>query len=555
MGSYMRLGSFLLADELADLPYGKLHRALTTAGRNLDRHCLLFTFSDELLKAGLSSRWPEAQRLAAQLAGNRGFGSGYRLDPGKPAHLTCDYLPGRTLAQVLEKVKEEQAPLGVEHALMVLQGLAQAVIQMHERGLRHGALSPHSAWVSYEGAALILDAPVGTALQATLPGAPALKAALEPYQCAAPASPFQQDLFSLGAILFEMLTLEPPPGAPGLAAALDQATLRAAQEEAALPGDLLGFLKRLLMVGQPFAGAPEFNGALERVLYDGEYSPTTFSTAFLMHTLFRDELEADAMALQRDQGADFTPFLAPEGAAQAPPQAARSSNRPVYLLLGGIAVVVAAGFGFMYYRMRQSENERLVEARSTQARLAAIQRDKEAAEAKLAEIAKQEEAQKTLEELFGKQAEEAATQEAREAARRDLEAAKRKRGDLARQKAEALRKLGQPGAGGGPADPGAGDLDTPPVATQVTSPQLPKGGAQALPPALRQADLKVFLKVLVDASGHPQQAVVVKGVEGNYGYNDAAQNAALASTYTPGMKNGKPASGWLNLEFDFGMPK
>ncbi len=270
MGSYMRLGSFLSADELAELPYGKLHRALTTAGRNLDRHHLLFTFSDELLKAGLPSRWPDAQRLAAQLAGSRGFGSSYRLDPGKPAHLTCDYLPGRTLAQVLEKVKEEQAPLGVEHALMVLQGLAQAVILMHEKGFRHGALSPHSAWVSYEGAALILDAPVGTALQAMLPGAPALKAALEPYQCAVPASPFQQDLFGLGAILFEMLTLEPPPGAPGLAAALDQATLRAAQEEAALPGDLLEFLKRLMMVGQPFAGAPEFNGALERVLYDGE---------------------------------------------------------------------------------------------------------------------------------------------------------------------------------------------------------------------------------------------------------------------------------------------
>ena len=66
--------------------------------------------------------------------------------------------------------------------------------------------------MSYEGATQILDAPVGAVLQALLPKAPALKAALAPYRAAAPASPFQQDLFALGAILYEMLTLEPLAG-------------------------------------------------------------------------------------------------------------------------------------------------------------------------------------------------------------------------------------------------------------------------------------------------------------------------------------------------------
>jgi hypothetical protein len=47
--------------------------------------------------------------------------------------------------------------------------------------------------------------------------------------------------------------------------------------------------------------------------------------------------------------------------------------------------------------------------------------------------------------------------------------------------------------------------------------------------------------------------VILKG--GTPEFNEAAQNAALASTYAPGTRNGKPASGWLNMEFNFGKPR
>jgi hypothetical protein len=572
MASYTRVGSFLLADELAQVPYGRIHRALTLSGRALERHYLLFTFTDELLGAGLGSKWPEAQKAAALLAGVRGFGTGYRFDPAKPAHMACDYLPGRSLAQVLDKVREEQIPLGVEHALVVLQGLAQALVVLHDKGLRHGALSPASAWITYEGATQILDAPVGGVFQALLPKAPVLKAALEPYRSPVPANLLQQDLYGLGAVFYEMLTLEQLPAAANIPEALAQATLRAAQEEAPVPEEIMAFLKRLLMVGQPFGSAPEFNAALERVLYDGEYSPTTFNMAFLMHTLFREENELDSVALKNDQGADFSAYLPPETSAPAAARPPKGSNRPVYILLGGIAVLLVAGLGFMYWRMQVSDRLHQIEVKSTQARLEAYLRDKQAAEAKVAELTKQEEAQKTLEDLFGKQVEEATTTEARAAAKRDLESAKQRRADLARQKAEALaqkQKLAQPGqapegqtpAGGQApaAQPAAGappaDLDAQPAVAQMGSAQIPKGGARALPPSLQQSEIKVSLRVFVDATGKPQKVVILQGVEGNYGYNDSAQNAALASTFTPGRKNGKPTAGWLTMEINFGKPQ
>jgi hypothetical protein len=621
MAAYHRLGSYLLADVLAPVPSAKLHRAVTTAGSSWEAHHLLFLFSDELIAAGLATHAAQIQRNGDHLAGLRGFPVNFRFVADGPV-LSCDYVPGRTLAQVLARVRDEMVPLGVDHALTVLQSLAQSILLMHEHDLRHGALSPHSAWVAYEGATLLLDAPVAPVLQTLLPRTPALAAALAPYRPQAAASPFQEDLFALGAILYEMLTLEALPTS-ALAETLAKATLRAAQEEAPLPAELLAFLRRLLQLEPPFADAAEFQTTLERVLYDGEYSPTTFNMAFLMHTLFRDENEADAEAVKADQGTNFTPFL-PAAAAQAEaavpaaaapgPRAGRSGR---YLLIAG-GVLAAALLGGMYYQMSQGNQAHQQAQKDLQSRIAALQAAKEANDAKLAEITKQEEAQKALEQMFGQQVEQGSTAEARDTAKKDLEAARQKAKDLARERREAhdrqdalaaafnayaaksSRNLATPqaaaafnavaakpptqnqnqnlatsqaaaafnavagkpaqnlaatpAAGAAAAAPAAAPASvTRPTVTQKSVPQAPRAGS--LPASLQQSELKVSLKVFVDAAGRPLKVVVLKGVEGNYGYNDAAQNAALASSYAPGAANGKPTSGWLDMEYDFGKAK
>ena len=549
MASYERLGSFLFSDALATTSWAVIHRAISTTGAAFQRHHFLCTFPDEVLAAGLAAHASEIQRAAAQLGQLRGVGANYQFENGKPPFLVCDYTPGRSLAQVLDKTREEQVPLGVDHALSVLHAMAQAVIQMHDRDVRHGALSPQSAWVSYEGAVQILDAPLGAVLQDLLPKAPTLRAALLPYRHTREANAFQQDLFALGAIFYELLTLEKLPTGSAISEALGRATLKAAQEEEGIPGQILGCLKRMLLVGQPFTSATEFNSVLEQVLYDGDYSPTTFNMAFLMHTLFREENEADTLAMKQDQAANFAQHLPAQG-AQKPAR----SGRTLYVLLAAGALVVAALSGFFYYKFQQAQ----IETRSVQAKLASFQRDKEAAEAKLADISKQEEAQKALEDMFGKQAEEATTQEARASAQKELEVVRQKTKDLARQRADALRerqKLAQQAqAMRVPAQAAAPDAgETQPTVTRAGSPQMPRIAKESLPAELRDSEIKVSLKVFVDGAGRPLKVVILKGVDG--GFNESAQNAALASTFAPGSKNGRPASGWLNMEFNFGKPR
>ncbi|HWQ08609.1 MAG TPA: hypothetical protein VN436_05875, partial [Holophaga sp.] len=308
MSSYTRLGSYLLADELTADPFGLIHRGLTIVGSAFDKHFMVRTFSQEAIGAGLGDKVEEMNRAASNLAGSRGFGTNYHIEGGPAPMIASDYVPGRSLAQVLEKVKQEQIPLGVDHALSVVQGLAQSLIQLHNKGLAHGILSPHSVWVSFEGATQVIDAPYAAVLGSLLAKCPVIEASIARYRHP-DADPLRQDLFSLGAIFYELLTCEKLPAQDQIPAALARATLKAAQETDPVPAEILELLKRLLAISQPFENVGAFGTELERVLYDGDYSPTSFNMAFFMHTLFREENDLDTQAVKADQVADFSAYV------------------------------------------------------------------------------------------------------------------------------------------------------------------------------------------------------------------------------------------------------
>ena len=592
MASYTRLGSYMLSSDLAADPIGKIHCGLSLVGSAFDRHHLIRTFSDEIIEAGFASKIPEAQRIAGLLAGSRGFGANYHLETGRAPFVVCDYIPGRSLAQVLRKTREEQIPLGVDHSLSVIQGIAQSLITLASKDVHHGALSPHSIWVTFEGATQIIDAPFAGVLAGLLPKAKNLEAALAPYRSATAKTGLAADLFALGAILYEMLTLEKLPAREGIPAALAQASLKAAQEEGPIPAEIASLLHHLLLDGQSFATMADFNRELERVLYDGDYSPTTFNMAFFMHTLFREESDQDAQAMKADQGADYTPFLPSDGGSRSLLVASDGTSRVKYFVYAGAAVLVLFGLMGRSLYMTNKHTEEL------QAQLAGLQREKAANDNKILDITKQEEAQKLLQDQLSRKATDAKTAEERNKAKKDLEEAKAKAEELGRQKDEALKKkqelttasntivqnaqkpAQQPPPAPAPAPapavaiaqptpqaPAAQPAPAPAAATQeavetVASftnraiPNAPHVANKAfLPAGLRDQDIKVAVRVFVDAQGRPLKVTIVKGVDGPFGFNDAAQKAALDSGYAPATRNGKPVTGWMNVEYNFGKPR
>ena len=610
MASYTRLGNYLLASELTADPFGKIHRGLTLSGSSLERHVLIRTFSEEILEAGLGSKLEEANRVAMLLGSQRGFGHGYKIESGRTPFVACDYVQGRSLAQMLDKAKQEQIPFGVDHALSVLQSLAQSLVQLHGKGVSHGMLSPHSVWVSFEGATQILDAPFAASLQGLMAKCPNASISRGSYQGPAGTSPLQQDLFSLGALFYELLTLDRLPSLELLAATLNKATLKAAQEDEPIPPEILGILKRLLGVEKVFESPSVFITELERVLYDGDYSPTTFNMAFFMHTLFREENEQDNQAMKADQGADFSPFLESEPAKGKIFETTGGKSYTKYVVMGGAAVVALLGLlGYKSCSDTQALNKRTAE-------LAMAQRENAEFAARLADITQQEQKAMGKKSEGEKALKEARTAEEKKRAQAKIDAATLEQAELQRQKLETQQQAQQaaqrvqtiaqlpsktptpqtatpkppeapptqpnlPVAQVNPnqlpsqlpsqlpkslspaaaetapsAAPVAEGPELPPTITNRVAPAAPRlANKNFLPAELRVSEIHVKVKVFVDAQGRPQKVVIEKGIDGPFGYNDAAKQAAYQSSYAPGTKGGKPVSGSLVVDYNFGKPR
>jgi TonB family protein len=599
MATYTRAGSYLLAAELAQDPFGSLHRGIQLAGAAFERHVLVRTFSDELFQAGMGTKAADIERIVPLLGGSRAFGQGFRYEGGKTPLMACDYVPGRSLAQLIEKAQQEQIPFGVDHALSVIQGVAQAVVQMHSKGVSHGLLSPHSIWVSFEGAAQIVDAPYAQAMKGYLARATAMQNWLAPYLQLQGGTPLQQDLFGVGAILFELLTFKKLPVGGELSPAIAGATLKAAQEDGAVPAEIKGFLTRLLVPGNPFTSVESFNSELERVLYDGDYSPTTFNMAFFMHTLFREENERDVAAIKAEQGDNFTAYTAAGDALRSgatrsqhiegfEAEEAKVKNNKGLLIGGGVVVAALAAFAIYSFSGSQKNAEAqklLVQLQQQKALL-----DQQKADLDAQANAAQQKSQQLQQQLSTttSASEKAAIQkqlEEQQKKQQDLEARKEKVAAAAQQaeqktaqivktakvepppppKEEPKPALQVPQQAPQQAPPPAPTPAAPQQAPQQTSNTITESPASvasratpSLPARARMAtawgpyrEVTVKLRVFVDESGRPLKATVLQGSPINLGFDDAAVNAAMQSQYSPATRNGQATRGTVEMIYNF----
>ncbi|WP_243322237.1 energy transducer TonB [Geothrix sp. SG200] len=594
MGTYTRLGSYLLASELANDPFGSIHRAVVIAGSNFDRHMLVRTFSEEMFQAGMNAHLAEAGRVVSLLGGARIYGMGYRLETAKTPHVAWDYVPGRSLAQLIEKARQEQIPFGVDHALTVIQGVAQGIVQMQAKGVSHGVLSPYSVWVSFEGATQLVDAPFAAIAKGMLAKAPMAKRKLAPYLQGPENNALQADLFALGAVLYELLTFEKLPIGGDLQATLDQATLKAAQEEAPLPAEIRAFLGRLLLGRQPFASVEDFSTELERVLYDGEYSPTTFNMAFFMHTLFREENDRDAAAMKAEQGDNFLGYTAAgeslrSGATRAEhidghaDEQVSQKNRTV-LIGGGLAAVVILGLGYMFFgrpKVDPAIQAQLAEFQRIKAEIEQQKADLDAkarAEAdKAAQLQKQLSETKSSEEKAKLQKQLEESQQRKQEVERQQKAAEQRMAEqrAAEQRLAEQKKAAETKVAAAPPVPEAPKPQPMQEAPRPVAVPTPTGVPTPQTTASRQAtvandqparvvnqvvpifplravqmrwetnlDHIVRLKVFVGEQGQPLKVSVIEGVSGAFGFDEAAIDAANKSSFAPAIRDGKPVRGW-----------
>jgi serine/threonine-protein kinase len=325
MNTRDQFGNYLLLKKLSEDALGESFRAGRIGKGGLERVVLLRVFNGQGLDGDkLGQRMQvRAPVQAALKSPNLGQGVDLGQVRGVP-YVAYDYVSGRSLAPLVEQAAKKRTPIPLDHGLLMAErialGLAVAYeTRVGEERVLHGCTTPHLVLVSNEGELRLLGFEASTGLR-EFAGHPLMKDAvgryLAPEVLAGQPPAKADDVYSLGAILFELLTAQRVPAySAGLAATIDQAVV--ASDGGNLHPDLANLLKRSLVPrDQRIGDVVTWHKILAKLMFDGQYNPTTFNLAFFMHNLFRDEIERESQEIEHERTTQIPiPQVAPAPAA------------------------------------------------------------------------------------------------------------------------------------------------------------------------------------------------------------------------------------------------
>ena len=129
--------------------------------------------------------------------------------PRRPPYIVFEYVEGETLKALIR-----EGQLEITQALAYAIELARALGAAHERGIVHRDVKPHNVLLSGEGSAKITDFGIARQLEQqglTMDGRVlGTTDYVSPEQALGQVVTGQSDIYSLGVVLYEMLTGEVP---------------------------------------------------------------------------------------------------------------------------------------------------------------------------------------------------------------------------------------------------------------------------------------------------------------------------------------------------------
>jgi TonB family protein len=387
-------GPYVLLKKLSEDPLGETFRAARVGSQGLEQVVLLRVFNGRRIDpAKLWQRIAERGKGVQKALKSPHIGHGIDLGEVRGApYAVYDYISGKNLENLLIQAANANSPIPVDHALLIAERLALALsvagdARAGDERIVHGFAVPHLVMVSNEGETRVLgfEAAAGLAEQAADLG-PEISRYLAPELVASGRAERSDDVFTLGAILFELLACQPLPAtAPEAYAGLIDGA-RVAYDGSALPPEIASLLRKSLAPrAQRIADAGAWHKALTQVLADSGATATTFNLAFFMHNLFRQEIEEESREIEQEKktvaapaaaSAIAAPVAAPaaasaaEAALRQPPPAAGEaraarSKAPLLAAAAVLILLLAGGGGWWVLKGRASAAESAAAAQPT----------------------------------------------------------------------------------------------------------------------------------------------------------------------------------------------
>jgi serine/threonine protein kinase len=349
-----RFGLYLLTESLGQDALGSVFRVLRlSAERGFGR--LRVLESPEIDEDALLDAIEGNGEIHSFLK-NPAIARGVQMDSvDGVAFIAWNEPSGRTLDSLIETVRQRGQQVPIEHALLIGEKIATALDHAYnttvdgERTL-HGLVWPGFVSVSDDGEIRLAGFGLAAGLAPSLARprfAREIARYLAPEHVASGRIQKNSDVYSVGAILFELLFGRLPEGNDALA---DLRT--ATQQMPHITPELAAVLRQCLSpAGTRYQSSGELRRELGKILFSGPYSPSTFNLAFFLNNLFAAEIEAETRQRAREMALD--PGAIPEltqtathasgpAPASSPEDGPPSRRRRSGAAWGGAALVLAA---------------------------------------------------------------------------------------------------------------------------------------------------------------------------------------------------------------------
>jgi len=263
-------------------------------------------------------------------------------------HLAWDYAVGRSLRFIVDRARGSKDvppnPLPLDQAMVIAERVALSLATMADlkdstgARLNHGALIPQFIWISDDGEIRVAGQQLGAGMLDSLSD-PKISSEVaryfSPEYRASGQVQKNTDVYSLGAILFLIVTGQEPPDAA--TASAFGAAVRAAKTTAGapIPDDIRVILDKSFNIdpSMRYPTMAEMKQAISALAHGGRYSATTFNLAFYLSTLLKKEMEGEAVDREKEGKVNVAPYLEAPKSAQVQ-ETGTVDSAPMFLSAG-----------------------------------------------------------------------------------------------------------------------------------------------------------------------------------------------------------------------------